>query len=76
MRELENLIKRMVILGTDAQIRREVADAIAGRALRMSPIPALQPLQPRTRPPPVAARGCAPAPAGVRPAAAAVRRDR
>jgi DNA-binding NtrC family response regulator len=32
----------MVILGTDAPIRRELADAIAGRAMRMSPIPALQ----------------------------------
>jgi two-component system response regulator AtoC len=42
VRELENLVKRMVILGTDAPIRREVADAIAGRALPMGPIPALQ----------------------------------
>jgi two-component system response regulator AtoC len=46
VRELENLVKRMVILGTDAQIRRELAEAIAGRALRLSPIPALQSLQP------------------------------
>jgi two-component system response regulator AtoC len=42
VRELENLIKRMVIIGTDAPIRREVADAIAGRAMRVGPIPALQ----------------------------------
>jgi two-component system response regulator AtoC len=42
VRELENLVKRMVILGTDAPIRRELADAIAGRALRTGPIPALQ----------------------------------
>jgi len=42
VRELENLLKRMVILGTDAPIRRELADAIAGRAMRTSPIPALQ----------------------------------
>ena len=42
VRELENLIKRMVILGTDAPIRRDVADAIAGRVLRVGPIPALQ----------------------------------
>ena len=43
MRELENLVKRMVILGTDAAIRRELADAIAGTAPRASaPIPALQ----------------------------------
>jgi two-component system response regulator AtoC len=43
VRELENLVKRMVILGTDAAIRRDVADAIAGRALRVGPIPALRP---------------------------------
>ncbi|HET7694304.1 MAG TPA: sigma-54 dependent transcriptional regulator [Vicinamibacterales bacterium] len=42
VRELENLIKRMVILGTDTQIRREVADAIASRALRVGPIPILE----------------------------------
>ena len=44
VRELENLIKRMVILGTDAPIRRELADAIAGRVLRVGPIPALRTL--------------------------------
>jgi two-component system, NtrC family, response regulator AtoC len=44
VRELENLVKRMVILGTDAPIRREVADAIAGRALHVGPIPALRTL--------------------------------
>jgi transcriptional regulator with GAF, ATPase, and Fis domain len=43
VRELENLVKRMVILGSDAPIRRDVADSIAGRALRVSAIPALQP---------------------------------
>ena len=42
VRELENLIKRTVILGTDESIRRELADAIAGRTLRSGPIPALQ----------------------------------
>jgi two-component system response regulator AtoC len=42
VRELENLVKRMVILGTDESIRREIADAIAGRTLRLGPIPALQ----------------------------------
>jgi two-component system response regulator AtoC len=41
VRELENLVKRMVILGTDAPIRREVAEAIAGRAVHPGPIPAL-----------------------------------
>ena len=39
IRELENLIKRMVVLGTDTAIRREVAEAIAGRAVRVGPIP-------------------------------------
>jgi two-component system, NtrC family, response regulator AtoC len=42
VRELENLVKRMVILGSDTAIRREIADAIAGRSLRVGPIPALQ----------------------------------
>src|SRR5918993_4974136 len=37
VRELENLVKRMVILGSDTAIRREVADAIAGRAMQTSP---------------------------------------
>jgi transcriptional regulator with PAS, ATPase and Fis domain len=45
VRELENLIKRAVILGTDESIRRELAEAIAGRMLRPGPIPALQPRQ-------------------------------
>jgi len=59
VRELENLVKRMVILGSDTAIRREVADAIAGRYLRVGPIPALQqspvPLLPvaAVAPPPV-----------------------
>ncbi|MEO6237692.1 MAG: sigma-54 dependent transcriptional regulator [Vicinamibacterales bacterium] len=42
VRELENLVKRMVILGSDTVIRRELADSIAGRYLRVGPIPALQ----------------------------------
>jgi two-component system response regulator AtoC len=42
VRELENLVKRMVILGTDAPIRIELADAIAGRQLRVGPIPAVE----------------------------------
>jgi two-component system, NtrC family, response regulator AtoC len=52
VRELENLIKRMVIIGTDSPIRREVADAIAGRAMRVGPIPALQQTAPVYMPPP------------------------
>ena len=42
VRELENLIKRTVILGSDESIRRELAEAIAGRIFRSGPIPALQ----------------------------------
>jgi two-component system, NtrC family, response regulator AtoC len=42
VRELENLIKRAVILGSDESIRRELADAIAGRMFRTGPIPVLQ----------------------------------
>ena len=42
VRELENLVKRTVIFGTDESIRRELAEAIAGRTFRAGPIPALQ----------------------------------
>lgn len=42
VRELENLVRRAVILGTDDSIRRELAEAIANRTVRSSPIPALQ----------------------------------
>src|SRR5829696_1818098 len=51
VRELENLIKRAVILGSDESIRRELADAIAGRLLRSGPIPALQSRQAAVAPP-------------------------
>jgi len=68
VRELENLVKRMVILGTDAPIRRDLADAIAGRVMRIGPIPVLQteaaPLAPAPAP--------VPAPPAAVPAAAAV----
>jgi two-component system response regulator AtoC len=43
VRELENLVKRAVVLGSDESIRRELADAIAGRLAATGPIPALQP---------------------------------
>jgi two-component system, NtrC family, response regulator AtoC len=43
VRELENLVKRAVVLGSDDSIRRELADAIAGRRRHPGPIPALQP---------------------------------
>jgi two-component system response regulator AtoC len=42
VRELENLLKRAVILGSDDSIRRDLAEAIAGRRQISSPIPALQ----------------------------------
>ena len=42
VRELENLLKRAVVLGSDESIRRELADAIAGRMAATGPIPALQ----------------------------------
>jgi two-component system response regulator AtoC len=43
VRELENAAKRIVILGTDAPLRRELADAIAGRNRAPELAPALQP---------------------------------
>ena len=43
MRELENLIKRAVVLGSDESIRRELGDAIAARRRVAGPIPVLQP---------------------------------
>ena len=57
VRELENLVKRAVVLGSDDSLRRELADAISGRIVRSSPIPALQPrtAAPAPPPPPVAA---------------------
>ena len=57
VRELENLVKRAVVLGTDESIRRDLAEAIAARSQRSSPIPALQ------------SRAAAPAAAAVAPAA-------
>ena len=42
VRELENLVKRAVVLGSDESIRHDLADAIADRPMRASPIPALQ----------------------------------
>ncbi len=42
VRELENVVKRTVILGSDDSIRRDLADAIAGRHHPTGPIPALQ----------------------------------
>jgi transcriptional regulator with GAF, ATPase, and Fis domain len=69
VRELENIVKKMVILGSDTAIRRDIADAIAGRALRVGPIPALQSAAAATpAPPPAAAAGAPRAAAPVPPA--------
>jgi len=58
VRELENFSKRMVIFGSDTAIRRDIADAIAGRALRVGPIPVLQSAAAATpAPPPATAAG-------------------
>jgi two-component system, NtrC family, response regulator AtoC len=46
VRELENLIKRAVVLGSDESLRRDLADAIAGRSVHPGPIPLLQPAAP------------------------------
>jgi transcriptional regulator with GAF, ATPase, and Fis domain len=67
VRELENLIKRMVILGTDTSIRREVAEAIAGRYMKVGPIPALHSA---AAAPPAAAAPTAPLAAPSQPAVA------
>ena len=64
VRELENLIKRAVVLGSDESLRRDLADAIAGRSMRTGPIPLLQPLTP-----PVAAPAAAAPPAPAVPVA-------
>ena len=63
VRELENLVKRAVVLGSDDSIRRELADAIAGRRRLPGPIPALQPRTPET----AAAPAAAPAPVAAAP---------
>jgi two-component system, NtrC family, response regulator AtoC len=58
VRELENVIKRAVILGTDESIRRDLAEAIAGRTMKSGPIPALQakePIAPAISSPPLPA---------------------
>ncbi len=61
VRELENLLKRAIVLGSDESIRRELADAIAGRLAATGPIPALQSrpaVQVAAPPPAAAAQDC------------------
>ena len=55
VRELENLIKRAVVLGSDESLRRDLADAIAGRSLHTGPIPLLQTVMPSLTAPVLAA---------------------
>ena len=56
LRELDHRVRRMVILGGDAAVRHEIAEAIAGRDPRTSVIPALEtrlaPLTSAAAPPP------------------------
>jgi len=77
VRELENLIKRTVILGSDTSIRRELADAIAGRTFKSGPIPALQTRAPAAQapvtPPPAPAQATPAVPANGTAASAAPR---
>ncbi len=72
VRELENLIKRAVILGSDDSIRRELADAIAGRMMRTGLIPALQSRQGLAAPGGAAASAATALPATPPPVPAAV----
>ena len=68
VRELENLVKRCIVLGSDESIRRDLTDAIAGRTLRVGPIPMLQPRAELHAPAPAAppaAAASAPPPAPV-----------
>ena len=62
VRELENLIKRAVVLGSDESIRRDLADSIARRGMRMGPIPLLQEPAPTAPAAPVNPRSASPAP--------------
>jgi two-component system response regulator AtoC len=43
IRELENMVKRMVVLGTDASIRLDIAQALTHRPFAASAMPALAP---------------------------------
>jgi transcriptional regulator with GAF, ATPase, and Fis domain len=57
IRELENMVKRMVVLGTDASIRRDIAQALAQRPFAASPAGAIEPPAPLALPAAVAAAG-------------------
>jgi len=63
VRELENFIKRAIVLGSDESLRRDLAEAIAGRAMRTSPIPLLRAPAPAASAPPVTPAAPPPAPA-------------
>jgi transcriptional regulator with GAF, ATPase, and Fis domain len=68
IRELENMVKRMVVLGTDTPIRRDIAQALAQRPFTTGAIPALS--APSTPPPAAAVHGSPPASAVASPVAA------
>ena len=61
IRELENLIKRSIVLGSDESLRRELTANLAGRILRTGPIPILQTPAAPAAPIPVARHPEAPA---------------
>ena len=63
IRELEHLIKRCIVIGSDDSLRRDLTEAIAGRRLRTGPIPILQ-----ASPPAAAAAVHVPPPAAAPPA--------
>src|SRR4029078_10459016 len=43
VRERENIVKRMVILGADAEVAQDLVDMMAGRKGKVGPIAALEP---------------------------------
>jgi transcriptional regulator with GAF, ATPase, and Fis domain len=61
IRELENMVKRMVVLGTDTPIRRDIAQAIAQRPFTTGAIPVLSTAAAPGAAPSTAATGAAPA---------------
>lgn len=73
VRELENIIKRAVVLGSEHGLRRDLTEAIHGKALHTSGIPLLTPRPAAAAapapPPPTVAPAPPPAPAPAAPAA-------
>jgi two-component system response regulator AtoC len=71
IRELENLIKRAVVLGGEAPIRKEITHSIAMAGHRVAMAAAVQQASAGGNSAPPAARASQPAPAGAAPPAAA-----